>query len=702
MSTSIPSFVGARLIAPYRVAAIQYEPTLGEKEKNVSDLLRLVEEAARHEARLIVLTEMATTGYCWESRTEIAPFVEPIPGPTTDRFQQLASRYNCYIAISLPEVDPSTDVYYNSMALIGPEGMIGTYRKIHSYIAEPRWARDGDLGMPVWETPLGRLSGLICMDAEYFEAGRIPALHGADVLLFPTNWLDEKCPSFFWMARAFENGVYVIAANRYGSERGVQFSGGSCVLNPDGSIQAYIDDGEGIVYGEVDLNLCRNKNWGHADEEPVGNRLADRRPAEYMTLANNTYLWEPLRYHSLYELGELPPGQLSCVAIIQTNLQEWGGVGVGTRFIASQEQSGMTQTVRSMVEALLNDHDPARPDVLVLPELMLPGPIPERHAGDHKGQRFPLPAPPHSRPYAGFGIGPEHPAPSGIGPEHPAPEDILAHFQNGAIEVPGPETTALVELANQFQISLVLGVAERVKGPTPTYYNTVLLIDPEGVYGSYRKLHLTTRDRLWASPGDKGLPTFDTPVGRIGLATGYDVLFPETVRVLAGKGADLVCAPALLNFPDPIGLEPTSITYRRPVAPEEYDPVHYLIWRVRAAEHHVYLAVANWSGGGQNIQANGNSGIFSPSCPLYPWAEVIADEGEPTLTMMTIDTREQRTGRRSSTHPLSYAPGDVAGSLTGELAYDIRDSIPGNVVRSKPYLRKRMPFWYLDLVKKDL
>ena len=75
----------------YRVAAIQYEPTLGQKEKNVTNLLRLVEEAAKHNARLIVLPEMATTGYCWESRTEIAPFVEPIPGPTSDRFQQLAT-----------------------------------------------------------------------------------------------------------------------------------------------------------------------------------------------------------------------------------------------------------------------------------------------------------------------------------------------------------------------------------------------------------------------------------------------------------------------------------------------------------------------------------------------------------------------------------------------------------------------------------
>ena len=69
--------------------------------------------------------------------------------------------------------------------------------------------------------------------------------------------------------------------------------------------------------------------------------------------------------------------------------------------------------------------------------------------------------------------------------------------------------------------------------------------------------------------------------------------------------------------------------------------------------------------------------------------------------MMTIDTREQRTGRRT-TRSLEYAPGNMLGSLTGELAYDIRDSIPGNAVRSKPKLRKRQPYWYLDLVRSSV
>src|SRR5215467_13375596 len=111
------------VLSKYRVAAIQYEPALGQKEKNVGDLLRLVEEAAQQGARLVVLPEMATTGYCWDDRAEIAPHVEPIPGPTTERFQQLAADYDCYIAIGLAEVDPATDVYYNSLALVGPQGI---------------------------------------------------------------------------------------------------------------------------------------------------------------------------------------------------------------------------------------------------------------------------------------------------------------------------------------------------------------------------------------------------------------------------------------------------------------------------------------------------------------------------------------------------------------------------------------------------
>ncbi|HTI15762.1 MAG TPA: nitrilase-related carbon-nitrogen hydrolase [Dictyobacter sp.] len=648
MSTLFTDSASIPVDTTYRVAAIQYEPLLGEKETNVQALLALAEDAATHGARLIVLPAMATTGYCWVSRDEIAPFMESIPGPTTAKFQQLAATYNCFIALGLPEVDPDTQIFYNSVVLLGPDGIVGSYRSLHSSIAEPRWARDGDLGLPVWDTPLGKLSILIGMDAMYFETARLAAVHGADVLILSTAWSDDRCPSSWWMARAFENGVYCLTANRYGQERGLQFSGGSSLINPDGSIQSYLARDEGIVYGTVDLTLSRQKRWAN-NTELLGNPLADRRPEEYQLVVQNSYLWEPLRFHGLYETGQLPTGQLSGAGIVQLELQSFAA-------LAQKEPLEQIQIVQNLLQTLLQDNEPAVPDLLVLPELLLPGPVPS-------------------------------------GSDETA---VQSHFRQGAIQIPGPETEALVALANTLQVSMALGVAEVAD---QQYYNTVLLIDPEGVYGIYRKMHLTQRDRLWATPGNLGLPTFDTPSGRIGLATGYDVLFPETLRILASKGTDIVCAPTLLGFPEPVKLAPVQQTAVTSPIYDEVDPYHFLLWRVRAAEHNVYLALANWYGQCGTVSANGLSGIFSPNIASYPRFEVLADEHETGLLLMTVDTREQRTGRRT-TRTLEYSPGDMAGSLTGELAYNVLDSIPGNTVRSKPLLRKRQPFWYRDLVRK--
>lgn len=300
--------------APYRVAVIQFEPTLFAKEANIAALLRLVEDAATGGAKLIVTPEMATTAYCWADRAEVAAEVEPIPGPTTARFAEVAQRHDCWIVLGLPEIDPETGVYYNSAALIGPAGAVGVYRKTHAFISEPTWAKDGDLGLPVFETPLGRIAMTICMDACYPETARIPALAEADIIAFPTNWLSEKSPSPSWIARAVENGVYLLAANRYGLERGVQFSGGSAVIDPDGALQGVVDTGDGIAWGMVDIARARDKRWrGEAPED----LLADRRPDAYGSMTLNSYLWPAAEFHGLYGLRELPPERASRVAVAQ-------------------------------------------------------------------------------------------------------------------------------------------------------------------------------------------------------------------------------------------------------------------------------------------------------------------------------------------------------------------------------------------------
>lgn len=287
---------------------------LGRKPENIARLLALVETAAQNGARLIVLPEMATTGYCWHDRDEVRPYVEPIPGPTTDVFGSLARRYNCYVVIGMPEVAPRSGIFYNSAALVGPRGLVGVYRKTHSYVSELKWAKDGDLGLPVWDTELGRIGILVCMDAGYFEPARLLALAGADILCFPTNWVNDKCPAPAWRTRAWENGCYLLGANRYGLERGVQFSGGSCVLNPDGAVQAMRDTGDGIVYGEVALGNAREKSF---DAGGPPEKLPARRPALYDTMTLNSYLWAPMEVHGLYDHRPLPPGRRSPVAVAQ-------------------------------------------------------------------------------------------------------------------------------------------------------------------------------------------------------------------------------------------------------------------------------------------------------------------------------------------------------------------------------------------------
>jgi len=293
-----------------KVATVQFEPTMFEKERNVERLLALCEQAAAGGAHLIVTPEMGTTGYCWFDRAEVAPFVESVPGPTTDRFVRLARKHDCYIVVGLPEVDDD-GIYFNTAVLVGPNGVVGRHRKTHPYISEPKWAAPGDLGHQVFDTPIGRIALLICMDIHFIETARLAALQGADVICHISNWLAERTPAPYWISRAFENGCYVIESNRWGLERTVQFSGGSCVIAPDGSIAAAIDHGDGVAFAEIDLGAARRREVAG---EPV---FAQRRPELYAELLTNTFSWNPHDFFRLYGHRPWPPGRRSQVAVIQ-------------------------------------------------------------------------------------------------------------------------------------------------------------------------------------------------------------------------------------------------------------------------------------------------------------------------------------------------------------------------------------------------
>ncbi|MEA4894926.1 MAG: nitrilase-related carbon-nitrogen hydrolase [Oscillospiraceae bacterium] len=296
----------------YLAAAITCDPKLKMKEQNIAEQCALVEEAARNGAKLIALPEMSTTGYCWYDREEIRPYVEPVPGPTTETFGEIAKKYDCWIVVGLPEVDPRTDIYYNTAALIGPGGLVGIHRKTHNYVCEGRWAKQGDVGHKVYDTPIGKIGLLVCMDINIMETSRLEGIAGADVIVSISNWVEDKTPAMTWYTRAYENGCYVLSTDRSGRERGTEFNGGGCLINPDGKLLCRADAGTCIAYGEVDLDKARDKSF-----EGFGHKLKDRRPRDYMDITLDPYLWDPLLGHGLYGHDPLPAGKVSKVAVAQ-------------------------------------------------------------------------------------------------------------------------------------------------------------------------------------------------------------------------------------------------------------------------------------------------------------------------------------------------------------------------------------------------
>ncbi len=483
----------------YRVAAIQFEPLLGAKAENVARLLELTETAARHGARLIVLPEMATTGYCWYNRDEIRAHVEPIPGPTTDAFTTLAQQYDCHVVVGMPEVAPRTDIFYNSAVLIGATGVAGTYRKTHSFVADLKWAKDGDLGLPVWETPLGRIGIMICMDAGYFEPARLLALCGADVLCFPTNWLSEKSPGPAWITRAWENGCYLIGANRYGLERGTQFSGGSCVLNPDGTIQAMRDTGDGIVYGEVSLAAARTKSFR---AQGCSEKLKARRPELYDNMTLNCYLWEPMQFHNLYDYRPLPPGRRSFIAV-----EQFTPAPADTAMNLERMEQALTELSRP--SDCVDGGGVGSVELVVFPEYAVTG------------------------------------CPSGDG-------KVVAMLPEEATAL----QARLVEMAQRSMLHFVTGYAERISDQV---FSAVVLVGPDGIVANYRKTHIVGDEAAWCSPGMEKPPVIDLPLGRVGLLVGTDLCFPELARSLALEGCDLLVVPAGPGLPPPYALGPTGV-----------------------------------------------------------------------------------------------------------------------------------------------
>jgi predicted amidohydrolase len=280
-----------------------------DKRKNLQRFLEIIDEAADKKVQILVLPEVGLQGYAdfgytffqpefAEQRRYYVQESEPIPGPATETIRQAVERHGMYVQLGLAESALHGNIIYNSTALIGPEGVVGVFRKIHCQPDYP-WFNNGET-MDVFETPHARVGSLICYDVCFPELTRTYVLKGANLLLMSTAWpmkgheraTDFNGQALDLMARsqAYMNQVWIVVSNH--CEKGAysthdDYYGGSQIVDPGGRVIEYAADEERLVTATVDLDEVM---WRVRTEDMFAcNLLQDRRPELYGALVDESF-----------------------------------------------------------------------------------------------------------------------------------------------------------------------------------------------------------------------------------------------------------------------------------------------------------------------------------------------------------------------------------------------------------------------------
>lgn len=245
---------------------------------NRQRLTQKITQLAHQGCQLIVLQELHETLYfCQTEQVDLFDLAEPIPGPASNHYSQLAKQLGIVLVTSLFE-KRSAGLYHNTAVVFDTDGhMAGTYRKMHipddpAYY-EKFYFTPGDLGFQPIETSLGKLGVLVCWDQWYPEAARLMTLAGAEILIYPTaiGFESSDTPDEqerqreAWMTvqrgHAIANGLPLIAVNRVGLEpdpsgqtKGINFWGSSFVCGPQGEVLAKAPtDSEAEMMVQIDM-----------------------------------------------------------------------------------------------------------------------------------------------------------------------------------------------------------------------------------------------------------------------------------------------------------------------------------------------------------------------------------------------------------------------------------------------------------------
>jgi predicted amidohydrolase len=252
---------------------LQFNPILGEEQKNINQISELLKKARN--ADLIVLPELANSGYNFESKAQAIELAQEIERSQYIEFLIKKAKDNGYYIVSGFH-EKENSLLYNTAVLIGPNGLLGKYRKIHLFMNEFDIFEKGNLGLPVFKIKNIKIGILICFDWVFPEVWRIMALKGADMICHPSNlvlpYAQQAVP-----VHGMINRIFCITANRYGTEKEISFSGQSMISNPTGeTLYKAQPNRDEVKIMELNINEARNKNFTHRNHA-----FNDRLPSEY-------------------------------------------------------------------------------------------------------------------------------------------------------------------------------------------------------------------------------------------------------------------------------------------------------------------------------------------------------------------------------------------------------------------------------------
>ncbi|VTR91798.1 nitrilase cyanide hydratase and apolipoprotein n-acyltransferase : Putative amidohydrolase OS=Singulisphaera acidiphila (strain ATCC BAA-1392 / DSM 18658 / VKM B-2454 / MOB10) GN=Sinac_6000 PE=4 SV=1: CN_hydrolase [Gemmata massiliana] len=274
----------------WTVAGVQMNCALGDLAANRAALVANLRRAAERGAKLVVFPECVLSGYGFTSRAHALGAAEPLPGPSTEFVAKACAELGVWAVFGLLESAPG-DKLYNAAALVGPQGFVVGYRKLHlPCLGADRFTDPGDRPLAVHDLGGLKLGMNICFDGSFPESARILTLLGADLVVLPTNWATNarKMAELVSAARAWENHIYYLAVNRVGDESGFRYIGLSSAADYMGNVLHFAPESEEAIF-TIDVNpaAAAQKRVVTCVGEYEIDRVNWRRPEMYGPLVAN-------------------------------------------------------------------------------------------------------------------------------------------------------------------------------------------------------------------------------------------------------------------------------------------------------------------------------------------------------------------------------------------------------------------------------